>query len=225
MEQWLFQFYDALPEGHAYYFWIWLIAFTESLLVIGLIIPGSVLIIFSGFLAANGKGDPLILMSLAMVGAFAGDFISYALGARFGPRLMQTPLILRYRQPINDAFNLFKQHSALTIFVGRFFGPLRPFVPFVAGCAGINSRFFVIADLISSVLWGLWYPGVGFVFGTSWQRVQVWSGRLGLLLATVVIVWISTVWLKRMIDRKIAAAQATDETRTGLKKPVKYDMD
>ncbi len=204
MEQWLQQFYASLPEGTAYYLCIWVIAFTESLLVIGLIVPGSVLIVFSGFLAANGKGDPMWLMTLAMSGAFAGDFISYALGARFGPRLLRTRLFKRYRKSITGALALLHHHGIKTIMIGRFLGPLRPFVPFAAGCAGMQSRFFIQVALVGAVLWGLAYPGLGYVFGTSWQRVQLWSGRFSLLLVTIALLWVGATVLKRYFLKGVA---------------------
>ena len=86
MESWLEQLITWLPTGALYYFLLGLIAFLESLAIVGLFIPGSVVIVLAGFLAAQGKGDPYVLMSVAALGSLAGDMLSYWLGARHGAR-------------------------------------------------------------------------------------------------------------------------------------------
>lgn len=197
MEQWLQQFYSALPTGPLYYLAIWLIAFLESFLVIGIIVPGSVLIVFSGFLAANGKGDIAILITLAAFGAFVGDFLSYWIGARNGGRLVRHRWVNNYQHSLRRSFSLLREHGAKTIFFGRFLGPLRPFVPFAAGCAHMRLDDFLRYALVSAVLWGFAYPGLGYAVGTSWQRVQVWSGRLGLVVGVGLILCLAGIAIQR----------------------------
>lgn len=51
MEEWLQNLFNTLPDGAIYYSIIAAVAFLESLVAAGVIIPGSSLIVFSGFLA------------------------------------------------------------------------------------------------------------------------------------------------------------------------------
>jgi membrane protein DedA with SNARE-associated domain len=76
MEQWLLESFDWLPTGGVYYALIGVISFLESLAVIGILCPGSILIVFAGFLAAHGKGDFSLLVAVAAAGAHAGDRLS-----------------------------------------------------------------------------------------------------------------------------------------------------
>ncbi len=182
MEPWLESVANWLPSGGWYYFWLGLIAFLESLAIVGIFVPGSVIIVLAGFLAAQGKGDPLSLMAVSALGAALGDFLSYLLGARFGEVLFQTSILKRRRQVLERARGFFLGHGGKAVFFGRFIGFLRPFMPMIAGSARMSPALFAGYTLISAILWGIAYPGLGYFFGASWQQVQIWTGRLSLLI-------------------------------------------
>jgi len=197
MEQWLQHFYAAIPIGGGYYGLIFLISLVESLVVVGLLMPGSILIVFSGFLAANGRGDPLLVIAAASLGSFIGDLLSFLVGARWGQRLLRTRWLFRYRRALDRSFRLFRRHGAKSVFFGRFIGFFRPFVPFVVGCARMHVATFTGYAAISAVLWGLAYPGLGYVAGASWERVQLWSGRLSLLVGVALVLVLLSLWRHR----------------------------
>jgi undecaprenyl-diphosphatase len=50
--------------------------------------------------------------------------------------------------------------------------------------------------VISGILWGISYPGIGYLGGTSWQQAETLAGRLGLLLALAVVVFLLVAWLR-----------------------------
>ncbi|MDO3376811.1 bifunctional DedA family/phosphatase PAP2 family protein [Geoalkalibacter halelectricus] len=182
MEPWLETFAAWLPSGWLYYACLGLIAFLESLALVGIFVPGSVIIVMAGFFAAHGQGAPLPLMAAVTVGAIFGDLVSYLLGARYGTRLFQTRILVRRKQILNRARLFFVAHGGKSVFFGRFIGILRPFIPLIAGSARMPPAPFAAYTLISAILWGVAYPGLGYFFGASWQRVQVWTGRLSLLM-------------------------------------------
>lgn len=193
MDSWLLDIWNQLPQGPTFLAAAFLVAYLESLVAIGLIVPGSSLIVLSGFLAFHGKADMGWLISWSVLGAFLGDMTSYWLGARFGPRIWQAPMLRHRRELMRKAEILFIQHGAKSIFFGRFLGPIRGQVPFICGLSRMKVRFFVGYGLLSALLWGLCYPGLGYLGGSSWQRTQTWAGRFGLLIglllaATVVVV-------------------------------------
>jgi len=198
MEDWLQQFFAWLPGGSLYYLLICLIAFGESLVAIGLLLPGSTLCIFAGFLALHGKGDILMLIGWSALGAFAGDLLSYLLGARFAGAMMQSRLLRNRLDLVRKAEIFFAAHGGKSVFFGRFFGPVRGFIPFVAGGAGMQPGNFLGYASISAILWGLAYPGIGYLAGVSWQNVQKWSGRFSLLiLLTLTLTVLCIYWRKK----------------------------
>jgi len=190
MESWLREFFNWLPSGGAYYLLIWTISFLESLAVAGIFVPGSVLIVFAGFLASQGKGDYALLVVVSTLGAILGDLVSYWLGARFGAYLMQKKLFRKRREMFNKAQLFFVSHGGKSVFLGRFVGFLRPFIPFVAGSSRMSPLPFTLFVLVSGLLWGLAYPGLGYFFGASWKLVRIWTGRFSLLIVILAALFI-----------------------------------
>ncbi|MDX9709338.1 MAG: bifunctional DedA family/phosphatase PAP2 family protein [Trichloromonas sp.] len=187
MEAWIQDFFHWLPTGALYYALVFFISFCESLAFAGIIVPGSTLIVFTGFLAANGKGAYGPLMVAATFGAILGDLLSYWLGARMGADLLARPLFRRYRELFRKSQIFFFEHGGKSVFFGRFIGLIRPFIPFVAGYARMRPGLFAFYAVVSGILWGLAYPGLGYFFGTSWQRVELWAGRFSYLLAALAV--------------------------------------
>lgn len=194
MEETLRQLFAYLPEGVTYYLLIGLIAFGESLVGIGLLLPGSTLCVFAGFLALHGKGSIVTLIAAAAVGAFWGDFLSFVLGARFGPDLLAHRWLKKRLDLVRKAEIFFAEHGGKSVFFGRFFGPIRGFIPFVAGGAGMRPAAFLGYAILSAALWGLAYPGLGWFAGVSWQNVQRWTGRFSLLILAALVV--TVLWVK-----------------------------
>jgi membrane protein DedA with SNARE-associated domain/membrane-associated phospholipid phosphatase len=190
METWLQTVADWLPTGWLYFALIGTVSFLESVALLGIFVPGSVLIVFVGFLAAHGKGDILLVIAVSAAGSILGDLISYWAGARFGVSLLQTRTFLKRKDLLEKARSFFISHGGKSVFFGRFIGFLRPFIPFVAGSARMSPWRFLVYALVSGVLWGLAYPGLGYFFGASWQMVKIWTGRFSFLVTIILALFI-----------------------------------
>lgn len=205
MEAWLQQFFSWLPDGPLYYTLFGTISFLESLAVVGIVVPGSVLIVFAGFLAANGKGDFATLMAVTTIGAIAGDLLSYLLGARLGPRLMALPFFQHRQLLFRNAEDFFIAHGGKSVFLGRFVGFLRPFIPFVAGSARMRPLPFTLYVVVSGILWGIAYPGLGYLFSASWKLVELWFDRFSLFLLAVLGLFALNMLFWRYLVPRLAA--------------------
>lgn len=171
-----------LPSGHWFYLLLFLTSLIESLAFVGILFPGSVLIVFGGFLAANGQGEFAAVFIACVLGAILGDLLSYFAGRHYGQRLLRHPLLQRHHHLFHRASDYFTAHGGKSVFFGRFVGFLRPFIPFIAGSARMRPLPFVFYAVVSALLWGIAYPGLGILGGASWHLVQVWTGRFSLLL-------------------------------------------
>lgn len=202
MEAWLQEIFAWLPEGWPYYALLGAIALLESVVGIGLLVPGSVLIVFAGFLAFHGKGDFAPLFGAVTTGALAGDLLSFWLGARMGLSLLQHRLFRRRADLLRHAELFFAAHGGKSVFFGRFLGPLRGFIPFVAGGARMRPGLFIAYTLVSALLWGATYPTLGYLGGASWQQVRQWSGRFGLLMSLLLLlVVLNGLFWKKLAPR------------------------
>jgi membrane protein DedA with SNARE-associated domain len=199
MEQWLQDIFNLLPGGIIFAAAVLVIAFLEALVGVGLIMPGSVLTVFSGWLAFQGKAPIAVIMTAAGLGALLGDLLSYWLGARFGVHLWRWGLLKKRQSLLHLTEVFFFAHGGKSIFFGRFLGPIRGLVPFVAGASQMRPVVFSCYTLASALLWGLSYPGLGYLGGASWQQAETLAGRLGLLVALILIVTLLVAWLRHRL--------------------------
>ncbi len=203
MEQWLQDIFLLLPGGMLFVTAVFVIAFLEALVGIGLIMPGSVLTVFSGWLAFQGKAPITAVMAAAALGALLGDLLSYWLGARFGTHLWRWGLLKKRQNMLHLTELFFFEHGGKGIFFGRFLGPIRGLVPFVAGASHMRPAPFSGYAIVSGILWGISYPGLGYLGGSSWQQAETLAGRLGLLMVLTLTATLLLVWLRhRFLPRK-----------------------
>ena len=130
-----------------------LLAFGESLIVVGILLPGTTVLVIVGGLVGAGIIQPLPVLLAAMIGAALGDTVSFLLGLRLGRGVVHKWPLSRFRREIARARLFFRRYGFAAIFLGRFFGPLRATVPLVAGMMGMNRRRFQIANVLSAILW------------------------------------------------------------------------
>ena len=155
MEDWLQQIITFVPGGTLFVAIIGTVAFLEGIVGVGLIFPGAIITLFSGFLAYHGKGDISAIMLAAGVGATFGDLLSYLIGARFGNRMWGRGLLRKHMDLVRKAELFFFDHGGKSIFFGRFVGPLRGLVPFIAGAARMRPLPLLGWAVVSGLLWGV----------------------------------------------------------------------
>jgi undecaprenyl-diphosphatase len=185
---------------------IGLIAFLESLALVGLLVPGAVLMFMAGA-AVGGSNLPILPMLLwAMAGAILGDGLSYWLGWHFRARLRSLPVIRRYPGTIAQAERLFYRHGGKSVVIGRFVGPVRPVIPAVVGMLGMPPGRFLLANVSSAVVWAPAYLLPGVVFGASLILALEVMGRLMAWLVILFGGFFLLRWLLPRIDRPLRLA-------------------
>lgn len=149
-------------------FAVFSISMCESLAVVGLFIPGIAAMTLIGYLASEGILRLVPTLVYAILGAIAGDGISYYIGRRFKNHLPRYWPFSRFPQWLDRGKKFFLQHGTKSIVIGRFVGPVRPFIPVVAGMMAMRPNIFLFANVISAVLWAPIYMlpgfGIGLVF-------------------------------------------------------------
>lgn len=138
-----------------------LVAFLESLPVIGLFVPGSLVLVGTGLLVAAGVLSPLPVLAATVLGAVAGDLVGFRLARAFGPAAVRRHLPRRYRRTYARSLLGFRRFGWWAVFVGRFLAPLRAFVPIAAGVSRMPERSFQTANVASALVWAplLLLPG------------------------------------------------------------------
>ncbi|MFA6995439.1 MAG: DedA family protein [Patescibacteria group bacterium] len=176
--------------------WLFLfIAMFECVPFIGAIFPGGTLISVGGFLAAQGYFNVQDIIIFALVGAVIGDYVSYLLGRWGRPWLEKNKIIRPELLHKGEAF--FIKYGNKSIFWGRFIGPLRAVVPFVAGTSRLKQGPFLFWSTASSIIWAGFTVGLGYFSGNIIAVViRRWSHRLGLILIILIAIGL-LYWLIR----------------------------
>lgn len=176
---------------------IFLVSLAESLAIVGLFIPGTVVMFGVGALIAAGALDIWMTLGLAAAGAVVGDGISYWLGRHYHERLRVMWPFSRYPQFLARGEVFFHRHGGKSVLLGRFVGPVRPVIPMVAGMLNMAPARFVVANVLSALGWAPAYILPGVVFGASLGLAAAVAGRLAVLVVGLVLVLGLTVWAVR----------------------------
>lgn len=175
-------------------FFVFLVAFSESLIVVGLIVPGAILMMLFGALIAM---DALALwptIFFAISGAVAGDSLSYWLGRRFRTRLHNFWPLSRKPEVILRANHFFDQHGVKSIFFSRFIGLLRPVIPAIAGMARVPAKKFIITNISSALLWAPLYLLPGLLFGLSFEMASEFASKFIFIIVSLFFIIILSLW-------------------------------
>ncbi len=147
-----------------------LFALLESLVMVGVIIPGVALLFAISVLAGGSQTPVYICLLAAMGGAIAGDISSFFLGRYAHPWALKTKLFRKHPQWISRGEKFFHKYGVYSVIIGRFIGPLRPVVPFVAGMLSMPVARFVIINFASALAWAPVYILPGCLLGNSTQH-------------------------------------------------------
>ena len=195
---------------------IFLVAFCDALVILGIVVPALPLLLAAGALVGLGHINGPYALLCATLGAFIGDGLSYWIGHRWGPQLRQRWPFSRYPQWLDRGESMFRRHGAKSIVIARFVGTVRPFVPAIAGMLHMPVRRYALPSLVACLAWSAVFLGPGWVLGASYDAVAAVADRLVLVLlslvAAVALVWAGVLytwrWFAAHADSLLARALA-----------------
>jgi membrane protein DedA with SNARE-associated domain/membrane-associated phospholipid phosphatase len=183
------------------YWAVLLVSLLESLAFVGVVVPGAVVVVFAGSLAAKGFFDLGDLVLFAAAGAILGDGISFRMGKGGHIRFREENRI--FKPGLLEKGNVFfARHGGKSVFLGRFVGLIRAVIPFVAGLSGMEAKRFYLWNIASAILWASSHLLAGYFLGRAWQAVEIWSTRFGVVVAVVLLLALVSFWLKRFFERR-----------------------
>jgi membrane protein DedA with SNARE-associated domain len=180
-------------------FVVFLVAFFESLALVGLVLPGAVMMFGIGALVGGGVMPLWPTLIWAAAGAIAGDGISFWLGRTLHMRIKTLWPLNKHPELIANATNFFHRHGGKSILFGRFIGPIRPVIPAVAGMLEMSPQRFFIVNVISGILWAPVYVFPGILFAASLGLAAEVTSRLAVVLGTVGGTLLLALWLLRIL--------------------------
>ena len=188
------------------YVFIFLISLSESLALVGLLIPGTVVMFGIGALVGVGSIGLQPTLVFAALGAISGDAISYWIGHFYKDKLKTMWPFSKYAHLLDEGENFFRNHGGKSVFLGRFIGPIRPIIPLVAGIMDMPVFYFTFVNVISAVGWAFVYVMPGVILGTSLTIAGIVSTRLIILMLLVTALLWMFLWSSKKVFRLVGFA-------------------
>lgn len=171
------------------------LAALEAVAVIGAIIPGVALMLALSIMAGSVSLDLTVVMVAGVLGAMAGDGISYVIGHHFKHRIEDVWPFRTHPQWLSASEAFVERHGGKGLIFGRFIGPLRAFVPMAAGIFQMPFARFFWFNLLSALAWAPVHILPGYALGAAATQPQVFGRDQILFIACLLIVVAVLTWL------------------------------
>jgi len=195
------------------------IAFGESLVLIGLFFPATLIMVFAGLAIQRGQLDAASVIGWSIAGAVLGDIVTYWIGRWIGPSVVHHWPLNRDKAAVARARLFFRKYGFLSIFIGRFLGPVRPTIPLVAGIMRMRHLTFQIANVTSAMVWVPFMLFWGYAFSKAVGDLsKMTTGNWVVLVAFLVAVMMSLTFATVKMQGKSAKDRRQQEKRSATVK-------
>ena len=179
------EFLTAHP--HVAYLVVFLLALSESIPIIGVVIPGTAVILALSTLVPSGVLLLWPLLIAATSGAIAGDGFSFWLGHRYHREILGLWPLNRNPELIERSEAFFARHGDKSVFLARFTPGVRAFIPLLAGMLGMSVRRFYAVNIASALAWAPSHILPGVLVGAAFGIFGAAAKPLAILLIVLVV--------------------------------------
>jgi len=174
-------------------------AFIESFALIGIIVPGVILLAAISGLAASTNLSIFYVVILVYVSSCLADIFSFLLGKSLSKKIDRVWPFNNNPSWLEQGRKFSKSYGIPGVFLGRFIGPIRPLIPITVGSLSMNFRTFIFVDLISGLLWAPLYTLPGYFAA---KTVLEDSGNLTLAASLIALAVVFLVFVRYLVSKK-----------------------
>lgn len=179
------EFLTAHP--HIAYLAVFVLALSESIPIIGVVVPGTAVILALSTLVPSGVLLLWPLLIAATSGAIAGDGFSFWLGHRYHREILGLWPLNRNRELVERSEAFFTRHGDKSVFLARFTPGVRAFIPLLAGMLGMSVRRFYAVNVVSALAWAPSHILPGVLVGAAFGIFGAAARPLAILLIVLVV--------------------------------------
>lgn len=172
---------------HFAYAAVFVLALSESIPIIGVVVPGSAVILAISALVPSGVVTLWPLFIAATMGAIIGDGLSFWFGHRYHREILGVWPLNRYPELIARSEAFFSRHGDKSVFLARFTPGVRAFIPLVAGMLRMPARRFYAANVASALAWAPSHILPGVLIGASFGLLGAAAKPLAVLFVILVV--------------------------------------
>ena len=171
----------------------WGVLIMVGLESMGIPLPGeTALLAASIYAGTSDRINPVLVILAAAAGAILGDNCGFAIGYFGGAPLLRRlsqafrieGRILRYAEVY------FSRHGNKTVFLGRFFSPLRATVALLAGINHMAWPTFLVWNMLGGITWATIFGSLGYFLGNNLSllgRILQASAIAGIVLLCLIL--------------------------------------
>ena len=134
---------------------VFIIAFLESMVITGSIVPSIVLFSVCVYLFDQQILALYLIAPIAMSGAHLGDLGGFLVGKYSGEKVLSLSFFQKRATLIDKATSAADRFGPLAVVIGRFTPAIRPIMPFFLGLTRLELKRFYFADILSCFAWGI----------------------------------------------------------------------
>jgi undecaprenyl-diphosphatase len=181
----------AASHANLAYSMVFLLALSESIPIVGAVVPGSAVIIAISTLAPSGAVRVWPLLGAATAGAIVGDGLSFWIGRRYHREILTRWPLNRFPQLVARSEAFFSRHGDKSVFLARFTPGVRAFIPLLAGALQMPAPRFYAANTLSALAWAPSHILPGVLVGASIGLL----GAAGKTLALLLVILLAASWV------------------------------
>ncbi|MCH8569492.1 MAG: DedA family protein [Balneolales bacterium] len=170
-------------------------------------IPGDLLIVFGGYLIAEGIVGFSLVLLCTTVGSVMGFMTMYYFGFLLGDEIRtqkERIWILRLFDAnyLNKAERWMYRWGQGVIVANRFLAGARSIISIIAGVTRLNIKKTVLFATIGAGFWNILLISAGWYIGDNWPVIQNYLNYYGWVIASLLVLYVICVSVKYLMGNK-----------------------
>jgi len=154
--------------------------------------PSEIVMPPAGYFASQGKMNFWVAILCGVIGSLIGSFVNYFIAEKLGRRF-----ILKYgkfmgmdRHRFRKMEKYFKEHGAISTFVGRLLPGIRQYISFPAGVIKMNKWVFALFTALGAFIWVFILTYIGYLVGDNKELIHKYIKELTPIIVIAVVILI-----------------------------------
>ncbi|TAM18724.1 MAG: hypothetical protein EPN65_05710 [Pandoraea sp.] len=161
-------------------------------------VPASVVMFVAGALIGAGVLNVWLTVAAAVLGAIAGDGLTYELGRRYHADVGPWIKASGHKDSWASGERFVERHGVWSLVRARFCAPVRPIVPLLFGSAHMGRVKFWSINLASALVWAPVSLAPGMIVGASARVAEAISSRAAFAVMLLAILLYLVVRMARL---------------------------
>ncbi len=177
----------------------------------GVPVPGETALITAGILASRGSLSIEAVIAIAAAAAILGDNVGFAIGRRYGRRLLAWkggPFARHRRRLLEVGEPFFDRHGPKAVFLGRWVSGLRITAAWLAGANRMSWPTFTFYNALGGIAWA---TSIGLAAYYAGHTAEVVARTIGVTGAGGVVLAGLVLYAVARLRRRRAEERADDE--------------